>query len=80
VYPILTLPVLNDVGETPEGQPPNDENRDYIRGAATENTTTGIEIGDLPDYTMSEADRMMDDVYGDHVHQNLGKHDWWRHR
>jgi hypothetical protein len=32
------------------------------------------EIGDLPDIELSYADRMMDKVYGDHVHQNPGTH------
>jgi hypothetical protein len=32
------------------------------------------EIGDLPDIKLSDADRMMDKVYGDHVHQNPGTH------
>jgi hypothetical protein len=32
------------------------------------------EIGDLPDIELSDADRMMDKVYGDHVHQNPGMH------
>jgi hypothetical protein len=32
------------------------------------------EIGDLPDIHLSDADRMMDKVYGDHVHQNPGTH------
>ena len=32
------------------------------------------EIGDLPDIELSDADRMMDKVYGDHVHQNPGTH------
>ena len=31
-------------------------------------------IGNLPSATISEADRMMDKVYGDHVHQNDGTH------
>jgi hypothetical protein len=32
------------------------------------------EIGDLPHIQLSDADRMMDKVYGDHVHQNSGTH------
>jgi hypothetical protein len=32
------------------------------------------EIGDLPDIELSDAGRMMDKVYGDHVHQNPGTH------
>jgi hypothetical protein len=28
----------------------------------------GQEIGDLPDIELSDADRIMDKVYGDHVH------------
>ena len=32
------------------------------------------DIGDLPDIELSDADRMMDKVYGDHVHQNPGTH------
>jgi hypothetical protein len=31
-------------------------------------------IGDLPGANLTDADRMMDKVYGDHVHQNPGKH------
>ena len=31
-------------------------------------------IGDLPGVELSDADRMMDKVYGDHVHQNPGTH------
>lgn len=31
-------------------------------------------IGDLPGATISEVDRMLDEVYGDHVHQNPGTH------
>jgi hypothetical protein len=30
--------------------------------------------GDLPDYILTDADRMMDGVYGDHIHQNDGSH------
>ena len=30
--------------------------------------------GDLPDAILSEADRMIDKVFGDHVHQNPGTH------
>ena len=33
-----------------------------------------MESGDLPDAIISEADGMMDKVYGDHVHQNSGQH------
>jgi hypothetical protein len=32
------------------------------------------EFGDLPDIELSDADRMMDKVYGYHVHQNPGTH------
>ena len=31
-------------------------------------------IGDLPGAILSDADRLMDKVYGDHVHQNDGTH------
>jgi len=31
-------------------------------------------IGDLPGAVISEVDRKMDEVYGDHVHQNPGTH------
>jgi hypothetical protein len=31
-------------------------------------------VGDLPGAIISEADRMLDKVYGDHVHQNPGTH------
>jgi hypothetical protein len=31
-------------------------------------------IGDLLGVTTSEANKMMDKVYGDHVHQNAGQH------
>lgn len=37
----------------------------------------GVEVrsvGDLPGYSLSDADRMLDKVFGDHVHQNDGKH------
>ncbi len=37
-------------------------------------TAAEQEIGDLPDIELSDADRMMDKVYGDHVHQNPGTH------
>jgi hypothetical protein len=30
------------------------------------------EIGDLPDIELSDADRMLDKLYGDQVHQNPG--------
>jgi hypothetical protein len=30
--------------------------------------------GDLPDYVITDADIKLDEVYGDHVHQNSGKH------
>jgi hypothetical protein len=60
------------VGETPEVLPPSDENRN---AALSTPPPTDVEIGDLPDYIMSEADQKMNDVYeGDHVHQNPGQH------
>jgi hypothetical protein len=31
-------------------------------------------VGDLPGTTISDADRLMDKVYGDHVHKNPGEH------
>ena len=31
-------------------------------------------VGDLPGATILAADRLLDTVYGDHVHQNLGQH------
>ena len=31
-------------------------------------------MADLPDYVITDRDRMMDGVYGDHVHQNDGTH------
>ena len=37
-------------------------------------TAAEQEIGDLPDIELSDADRLMDKVYGDHVHQNPGTH------
>jgi hypothetical protein len=50
------------------------------------------EKGDLPNYTLTDADWMMDAEYGDHIHQNNdGTHplggisddakwqDYWRH-
>jgi hypothetical protein len=40
-------------------------------------TGTGLENehkGDLPGNKLSDADRMLDTVYGDHVHQNAGQH------
>ena len=30
-------------------------------------------VGDLPGATISDADRLLDTVYGDHVHQNPGQ-------
>jgi hypothetical protein len=56
-----------DDGATPGVRPSSD-------AQATPQTHTDDEIGDLPDYIMSEADKMMDGAYGDHVHQNPGKH------
>jgi hypothetical protein len=33
-----------------------------------------LESGDLPGVTLLEADKMMDKVHRDHVHQNSGRH------
>ena len=41
---------------------------------ATPTSTGGGESADLPDYTVTDIDRMMDKVFGDHVHQNDGTH------
>jgi hypothetical protein len=59
-----------NVGETP-GAPTSDEN---LNAAQEPPTTNDEEIGDLPDHSLSEADRMMDNVYGHHVHQSPGQH------
>jgi hypothetical protein len=32
------------------------------------------EEGDTPGSSMTDADRMMDEVYGHHIHQNPGMH------
>jgi hypothetical protein len=37
-------------------------------------TNAESDTGNLPDYTMSDADRKLDEVFGDHIHQNLGQH------
>jgi hypothetical protein len=44
-----------------EGSQPNTQNAERDKG-------------DLPDYVITDADRKLDEVYGDHVHQNSGKH------
>jgi hypothetical protein len=48
------------------------------RGKQEEERTAGskkeLESGDFPGAKLSEADRMLDKVYGDHVHQNPGQH------
>ncbi len=36
--------------------------------------STPMPIGDLPDATISEADRKLLEVYGDYIHQNDGTH------
>jgi hypothetical protein len=70
---IHDIETTDDVGETPGSRPPSKENHDAAQ-TTPQNTTTGNEIGNLLDFTMSEADRMMDEVYGDHVHQNPDQH------
>jgi hypothetical protein len=67
-----------------EGRMEKDSEEEEAREESREN-------GDLPDYIPTDADRMLDAVYGDHIHQNNGMHltggisddalwqDYWRH-
>ena len=41
---------------------------------ATTVATGDKELVDLPDFFITDVDRMMDGAFGDHVHQNDGTH------
>jgi hypothetical protein len=49
--------------------PPAQAGEDSVDGGLGE-----VEVLNFPDAIISDADRMMDKVYGDHVHQNPGTH------
>ena len=52
--------------ERPMNEPPNSEGKDK------ENIPP--DSSDLPDYTLTEVDKIFDEVFGDHIHQNPGLH------
>jgi hypothetical protein len=58
-----------------EGTPnPEEEGRAEKDSEEEEAREESRENGDLPDYIQTDADQMMDAVYGDHIHQNDGMH------
>ena len=57
-----------ELDDKSKGSPPPEPSR----GAA--DTLHEREDGDVPGSSLSDADQKMDKVYGDHVHQNPGKH------
>jgi hypothetical protein len=52
--------------------PPAQAGEDSVDGGLGE--VEVLNPGNFPDAIISDADRMMDKVYGDHVHQNPGTH------
>jgi hypothetical protein len=57
----------------------NETERESAEADESRSTPVGEDVeerhvGDLPGATISEADLKLDEVYGDHVHQNSGQH------
>jgi hypothetical protein len=70
---MTTTTTMAEFEPTPRGTDPNGETAQSEKEREEEKETERP-VGDLPGAALSGADRMMDDVYGDHVHQNPGAH------